>query len=271
MLPQEASVSRFFGYLGPSSPLDPIILKAPHSILAQARGSGPLHPGEICAHGFGFGWYAGDGGPCSYSSELPIWVDKNLSSLARGLESDIWLGAAFGTPPEDESVECSAPIHDEELLFLFDGRVPEFGYRLRPQMRDYLTTEIEAELRASDTRTFLFALLKHLLGGDEELGVEEAIAQVYELCRDWLGRFSADLSFLLSDGERLYAARLGINTEAPACYYTTDDETFPDSQVVASEPLTETDFWHPLPNDCVLILDPEQPPELLDLEAALGG
>lgn len=264
-------MSRFFGYLGPSSPLDQIVLKAPHSILAQARGAGSLHPGEICAHGFGFGWYAGDGGPCSYTSELPIWLDQNLPSLARGLESDIWLGAAFGAPAEDQSVECSAPVHDDELLFLFDGRVPDFGYLLRPQIRDFLATEIEAEMRGGDPRTHLFALLRHLLGGDEELSVEESVAQIYELCRDWLGRAGADLSFLLSDGERLYAARLGLNTQPPPCYYTTDDENFPEAQVVASEPLTETDFWHPLPNDCVLILDPEQPPELLDLEAALGN
>jgi glutamine amidotransferase len=263
-------MSQLFGYLGPSTTLDRLLLSTPNSVSAQARGTGALRPGEICAAGFGFGWYPTDGSPCGYRSALPIWLDENLPDLARGLESDIWLGAAFDARDTGGRDERPAPLHDDELLFLFEGLVPDFGYRARPRLREYLASEIEAEIVGGGAGEHLFALLRHLLAGDEELSVEEAIAQLYELCRDWLGRESADLSFLLSDGQRLYTARLGHHMEPAACYYTTDDEAFPEAQVVASKPLTESDFWHPLPEDCVLILDPEQPPELLDLEATPG-
>jgi glutamine amidotransferase len=263
-------VSRLFGYLGPPTALEHLLLGAPNAITIQARGASALQPGEICDNGFSFGWYAPGGGPCVFKSPLPIWLDDNLRGLARGLESDIWLGAAFAVGREEKYLLAPGAIHDDELLFLFEGWIPNFSHRIRPQLRDFLSAEAEADILGGGPREHLFALLQFLLAGDEELGVEEAIAQVFELCRDWLGREPADLSFLLSDGERLYAARLGANAEPPISYYTTDDEAFPEAQLLASEPLTDSDFWHPLPDNCVLILDPEQPPELMDLESAIG-
>jgi len=48
-------------------------------------------------------------------------------------------------------------------------------------------------------------------------------------------------------------------------YYTTDDETFPDARRLASEPLTESGIWQSVPEHQILILSPEEPPELLSL------
>ncbi|VAW79523.1 hypothetical protein MNBD_GAMMA13-168 [hydrothermal vent metagenome] len=70
---------------------------------------------------------------------------------------------------------------------------------------------------------------------------------------------------VVSDGERLYAVRHAIGDACPTLYYTTDDDAFPDGQLIASEPLTESGVWQSVPEHQILILDPEEPPELLSL------
>jgi glutamine amidotransferase len=69
----------------------------------------------------------------------------------------------------------------------------------------------------------------------------------------------------VSDGERLYAVRHALDDEPPTLYYTADDEAFPNAQLMASERLTESAFWQAVPEHHILILDPEEPPELLSL------
>ena len=76
---------------------------------------------------------------------------------------------------------------------------------------------------------------------------------------------AALLNIIVTDGIKLYAARHGINHECPSLYYTTDDELFPAGQVIASERLTEDDFWQPVPEHHLLIIEPDNPPELLAL------
>jgi glutamine amidotransferase len=55
------------------------------------------------------------------------------------------------------------------------------------------------------------------------------------------------LNFLLSDGERLYAYKLGIFE----LYWTARDGAL----VVASERITESDHWHHVQDDVLLVLD----------------
>ncbi len=262
-------MSRLFGYLGPNSTLERLLFSAPNAIANQARSGGDLLPGDLCTSGFSLGWYASDGSPCRFSSPMPIWLEPNLPDLARGLESDIWLGVAFPDEGGVDPGEQACAARDDEFLYLFHGQIPKFGYTIRSRLRDFLSVECEAGIIGGGPQEHLLALLHHLLASDEDLSIEEAIAQSYELCRNWLGEDRADLSFLLSDGERLFAARLAVNQEPSVSYYTTDDEHFSGAQVLASEPLTDSDFWHPLAENCMLILDPEQPAELLDLEPAL--
>jgi glutamine amidotransferase len=58
------------------------------------------------------------------------------------------------------------------------------------------------------------------------------------------------LNFLFSDGEKLYAYKLGVF----GLYWTSR----PNCLVVASEPLTETERWHTVQDDVLLVLDPRR-------------
>jgi glutamine amidotransferase len=251
---------RLAAYLGPYIRLDQFLLEPAHNLLLQAAGS--LFTGGSFASGFGLGWYSVDGDPAAYRQPWPIGWDTNLPHLARSLYSRLWLAAApIATAP---TIAHLQPLADDRLLFLHHGFVDDFP-TLRRLFRDFLEPGIEVAMQSNGVSDYLFALLRHLLHDDRELGIGQALQELAELLGDWLGERRALLNLLLADGHCLYVTRHAINMDCPPLYYTVDDEAFPEGQLVASARLTEADFWQPLPHHHALILDPEQPPELLVL------
>ncbi|HXH03455.1 MAG TPA: class II glutamine amidotransferase [Candidatus Competibacteraceae bacterium] len=244
---------RLAAYIGPELRLDQLLLTPPHSLLVQA------------ASGFGFGWYGEDGAPAVYLNPLPPWADVNLPHLARTLYSDLWLAQVHSaTPPHGNGFMNNQPFQDGELLFLHQGFLDDFR-SLRRTVRDFLDPAIEEEIHGNSASEHIFALLRHLLADDAELAIEDALAELFGLLGGWLEGRKALLNVVVSDGERLYAARHACNTDSPNLYYTIDDESFPEGQLIASERITDTEFWLPVPPSHLLILDPDAPPELLAL------
>jgi predicted glutamine amidotransferase len=94
---------------------------------------------------------------------------------------------------------------------------------------------------------YLFRLVMHHLDGSDPVdGLRYAMKATIE-------RFPfSSLSFLFSDGERLYAYRLGL------CELHWVAR--PSGQiVVASEPVTDDEKWHSVKQDVLLVLDPNEP------------
>jgi glutamine amidotransferase len=271
-------MSRVLAYLGPSITLSRLMLEPAHNLVEQARNPREMHHADLNADGFGFGWYAPDNGATVYRRRVPIWHDRNLPDLARSLESDLWTAAVLhhdgppgdgppGDGPPGDGRGGLQPLRDDDLLFVHDGKLPRFDREFRDTVVDFIGTDAAYGLNADAPADLLFAVLRTLFLSDENLGMEAVIGRLYEFVDDWVSEGSAQLNLLTSDGERLYVGRHAVRADCPTLYYTTDDDAFPDAQVVASEPLTDSDFWHPVPEGSVLILDPEEPPELIALEA----
>ena len=119
-----------------------------------------------------------------------------------------------------------------------------------------------ARIQGSTDSEYLFIILCQLMLEDKTADLPTAIQKLFRLVADWIDEQPALLNFVISDGERLYAARHGLNHESPSLYYTTDDELFPGGQVVASERFAENGYWQPVPEHHILVLDPNNPPEL---------
>lgn len=259
---------RLAAYLGPEIALEQFLLAPPRGLVTQAWRPREMTYGELNADGYGVGWYAPDDLPAVYVSPLPIWNDLNLPPLARSLVNDLWLAAVRkATPGHGVDRVNTQPFHDDDLLFLHNGFLTDFPTHARPRLREFLRDEIEASIGGTTDSEYLFALLRHLLADDEELTVEEALAESFSLLDDWTGEKPALLNVIVSDGERLYATRHALNDDCPSLYYTTDDEAFPGAQLVASERLTDAAFWQPVPEHHILILDPDEPPELIGLRS----
>ncbi len=257
---------RMAAYQGPPISLEQFALRPEHSLVEQAYMPKELTYAKINADGYGFGWYADDDQPAVYTSAMPIWSDANLPHLARSLQSDLWMGnvrsATTGIPVNRSNTQ---PFYDNELLFLHNGYLREFKPELRRNIYEALSPEIEAEIQGNTDSEYVFALLRQVLSNDDELSIDQALGELFALLEQWVDDREALLNVIVSDGEMLYASRHAMNHACPSLYYTTDDELFPNGQLIASERLTDSEFWQPVPEHHILVLDPEEPPDLLSL------
>lgn len=258
---------RLAAYLGPEIPLEQFLLRPEHSLVVQSWAPRELRYAKLNADGFGIGWYGPDDLPALYVNPMPIWSDANLDALGRSLVYDLWIASVrSATPGFASGAANTQPFAGDELLFTHNGYVGDFHRSVRLPLLERLDPDVTAGLRGNTDSEHLFALIRQLLAEDEELSLEAAMVEAMGLIATWCDGHEALLNLLITDGERVYALRHGHNHQSPSLYYTTDDEHFPEgAQLVASEPLTTAEFWQPVPDGHILILDPEQPPELLAL------
>ncbi len=259
------AMCRLSAYVGPEIRLDRILLAPSHGLLNQA-----LHPRELRfarfnADGYGFGWYDGDDKPATYVSAQPIWSDPNLAPLATSLCANVWLAhVRAATLPQSGGWHNNQPFRDDNLLFVHNGFLDDFG-PVKRCIREFLDPQIDDGITASTDSAYVFALLRHLLADDADLGIDEALVEVVGLLDDWIGTRRMLLNLAVTDGDRIYAIRHARNAECPSLYVTEDDEAFPDGQLLASEPMTDSEYWQPVSEHHLLILDPEHPPESIAL------
>ncbi len=257
---------RMAAYLGPEITLHPFLYAPPHGLVQQARAPQELRYATINADGFGFGWFDPAQRPASYVNPAPIWNDPNLPALAQSLLSPLWIGfvrsASDGMAVNHDNTQ---PFRDGELLFTHNGFLDQFNTYLRPAISAALLPDVAGAIRGNTDSEFLFALFRQILAEDNELALETALAELCARVDEWTDDHPALLNFIISEGSRLYAVRHACNDLCPSLYYTTDHDAFPGAQLIASEPFDDTGIWQPVPEHHILILDPDEPPELIEL------
>jgi predicted glutamine amidotransferase len=115
----------------------------------------------------------------------------------------------------------------------------------------------------TDSERLFRLVMHHLDANDATDGLRYAVRATIE-------RFPfSSLSFLFSDGEKLYAYRLGL------CELHWVARPNTGQLLVASEPATEDERWHAVKQDVLLVLDPREPDqphaERLVGDAVLAG
>ncbi len=257
---------RMAAYLGLEITLEDFLLNPPHSLRAQAWAPRELRYAQLNADGFGFGWFNADGQPSTYVNPAPIWNDPNLPNLAHSLYGDLWLGfVRSATAGSSVSHANTQPFSDSEILFVHNGFLQDFNARYHPAISADLSPEIATTIQGNTDSEYLFALLRQVLSDDSDMALETALAEICARVDDWSEGTTGLLNFLVSEGTRLYAVRHAVNDPCPSLYYCTDNERFPGAQLIASEPLDSSGIWQPVPEHHILILDPEEPPELIEL------
>lgn len=259
-------MSRFAAYLGPAVALETFLLTPEHSLVRQSWEREDLDRTPFKPDGFGIGWYDPEDRPATYRNLVPIWSDPNLRPLARTLHQPLWVGSVRSATPDSETgTGDTQPFASEQLLFMHSGFVTDFVMAARPRIRHWLRPEIEAEIHGRTDSEYLFAVLRQTLDGDPDLLPEDGLRQLCELVARWSPEGGSLLNLCVTDGFRIYAVRHALGEQCATLYYTTDDDLFPNGQIVASEPLTDSEFWRPVPAHHLLILDPDDPPALSPL------
>lgn len=258
---------RHVAYMGTELPLSEILFATPHGLAHQARTPQELIYAQVNADGFGFGWYGEANQALVYRRADPIWQDPNLGQLACNLYADIWLAAVrSATAGFGSDVVNTQPFALGDLLYSHNGFIEDFRPGIRRQIQNIIEPDVEAEIFGTTDSEFLFALMRQFLLDDADLNLEGAMIESFSTIESWLGRKRALLNVILTDGERLVASRHSFNDHCPSLYYTSDDDCFPEGAVViASEPLTDRERWRSVPENHILVVAANEPPELLAL------
>ena len=233
---------RLLGYLGSPILLDYLLYKPEHSLIVQSYQPREMTAGLLNADGFGVGWYhpQKDTDPFTYKNTLPIWSDINLPNLSRYIESGCII-ANVRSATSGQAVDLSNchPFQYDRLLFTHNGFIKNFRKTLYREVRDRLNNTAYQSINGTTDSEHIFALLIHELQATPNTTLETALHKtlitVSELAASYQVSFSA--SIIISDGHRLVASRFAYNTTTPSLYWLRDDPTFPNSVIIASEPL----------------------------------
>ncbi len=233
---------RLLGYLGSPILLDYLLNKPEHSLVVQSYQPREMTAGLLNADGFGIGWYhlSKDAEPFRYKNTLPIWSDVNLPSLSRYIESGcIIANVRSATPSLAVDLSNCHPFQYEKLLFTHNGFIQDFRKTLYREIRDRINNTAYQAINGTTDSEHIFALLINELQASPEINLETALHKTLinltELAASYQVSFSGNI--IISDGQRLIGSRFAHNTATPSLYWLRDDPTFPNSVIIASEPL----------------------------------
>lgn len=258
---------RLLGYLGPAIALDRLLYKPEHSLIVQAYDPKEMETALLNADGFGVGWYhATDTAepPYTYRSTAPIWSDINLPELSRYATSGCIAGYVRSATPgiavdlSNCQPFCSKGLPDisQRVLFLHNGYLENFRQTLYRPLRNLLADEVYRHIQGTTDSEHLFALILDYLAGAKEISFVDALADVLprvgRLARIEKSGFLCNI--LLTDGNRMVAARYAAGPKAASLYWLRDDPQFPNAVLIASEPLFPGN-WNCCPEQAIISVE----------------
>lgn len=247
---------RILAYLGSPVSLEPLLYQPEHSLIVQSYQPKEMLSGVVNADGFGIGWYdfQRDSEPFTYRNTLPIWNDVNLPSLSRYVESGCILGyVRSATPGQALDFSNCQPFKYQRLLFIHNGRIDKFHQTLYRPKRTKLSDEIYQYIRGTTDSEHIFAsLLNQWLanpGKSLEQALHTTLLMVAELAETHQTNVSANV--VISDGSSLIASRFSTQSPAPSLYWIVNERNFPQSVIIASEPLFAGN-WTSFPQNSII-------------------
>lgn len=247
---------RLLGYLGSPIQLDYLLYKPEHSLIVQSYQPQEMTSGVVNADGLGIGWYhpERDVHPFTYKSTLPIWNETNLPELSRYIQSGCVLGyVRSATAGQALDLSNSQPFRENRLLFIHNGYISNFRKTLYRPIRDRFSDQVYQSINGTTDSEHIFALLVNELQAFPDSPIEKVLhttlITLTALAQDHQVSFSANV--IISDGHHLVASRYAYGTSAPTLYWLRDDPMYPDSVIIASEPLFISN-WNSFPNNSIL-------------------
>ncbi|EKQ71036.1 TIGR03442 family protein [Leptolyngbyaceae cyanobacterium JSC-12] len=260
---------RLLAYLGAPIQLDRLIYKPEHSLIVQSYQPREMTSGVVNADGFGMGWYHSQWqtAPFTYKTIYPAWNDINLPSLSRYVESGCVLAnvRSATTGQSVDLVNCQ-PFQHGLILGVHNGFIDNFRRSLYRPIRERLSDSIYQSIQGSTDSEHLFALLVNELETTAQPSLTDALQQMLAVLEDLGNQYQTDFSanLIVSDGQQLVASRFASRSPVPTLYWLRDDGLFPDSVLIASEPLFEGN-WLAFANRSLLTVNADLTIETLYL------
>ncbi|WP_226782004.1 class II glutamine amidotransferase [Oceaniglobus trochenteri] len=224
---------RIAAYLGPTIPLENIIVRPTHSLLTQSQRATEAKL-AVNGDGFGIAWYLADVvRPGLYRDVLPAWADGNLVSLCRMVRSPLFLSHIRASTVGETSRANCHPFAYENWAFCHNGQVPHIN-RIRRRVESALPDALYHHRKGTTDSELLFLmLLAHGLDRDPVAAIDAMLADLGEDTPDGPVRMTC----VFSDGAALYAFRHASDGKCPSLYIS--DRLDNGGRAIASEPLED--------------------------------
>lgn len=250
---------RLLGYLGKSIQLDQILYKPEHSLIVQSYQPQEMTVGLLNADGFGVGWFHPQKSehPYIYKNILPIWSDLNLKEISRYAESNCIL-AYVRSATVGLAVDLSncQPFKCDHILFIHNGYIQNFRQTLYRPIRNSLDDRIYQLIKGTTDSEHIFAMILNEIQINPEISLDNAVtnalSKLTALAQKYQVYFSANM--IISTGTNLIATRYAHGKPAPSLYWLRDDLLYPESVVIASEPLF-AGGWNSFPEHSLISVE----------------
>jgi glutamine amidotransferase len=235
-----------------------------HSLYRQSWEPAEMENAVLNADGFGFGWVNPSRQTAIYTNTRPIWSDSNLSGLSESLFSSYWLAnVRSATPGQSISLDNTHPFKFGQILFTHNGYIENFNPDIRTRLHEILEPSIQSGIQGNTDSEFLFAILRQQLNHTPDIA--EAIQGMVSILTEMITDEKVLLNLIVGDGTRFYILRHAINGQCPTLYYSTEENEFPDSILIASEALTESGKWRTVPEHSCSTISDNSPPDFNSL------
>ena len=246
---------RLLGYLGKSIELDKILYEPEHSLIVQSYQPKEMEEALLNADGFGVGWYDDRkiADPYRYRNIQPIWSDLNLPNLSRYVRSQCVLSyVRSATPGLAVDLSNCQPFTRDRILFIHNGYIKNFRKTLYRSIRNCLADSTYELIQGTTDSEHIFALiidrLQHHESHNLQLALRDALSKLTYFANSEI-YFAANV--MVSDGKQLVASRYASRSPAPTLYWLKDDPNYPESVIVASEPLFNGN-WKSCPENSII-------------------
>ena len=247
---------RLLGYLGSTISLERILSDPPHSLIVQSYKPREMKEAILNADGFGIGWYHGtqQTDPFTYKNILPAWSDANLNSLSRYIESGRILAyVRSATPGQAVNFTNCQPFQFERMLFIHNGYIKEFRTSLYRLIRNRLRDPVYQAVEGTTDSEHIFGLLINELTSAAQPTITEALHTTLMILKELaeLAEVKALVNVIICDGQQMVASRFAVGGIPPSLYWLQNDPKFPQSVILASEPLFPGN-WHSCPEQSII-------------------
>jgi len=262
---------RLLAYSGPTVQLDKLIYHHDHSLIVQSYQPREMETAILNADGVGLGWYhpTQQTEPFVYRNTLPAWNDINLPHLCRYGESGMVLAyVRSATPGLAVDLHNCQPFTADRLCFVHNGYIEHFRQNLYRPIREALPDEIYRTIHGLTDSEHIFAMVRQCLA-DSPNNLTGALYRVLQKLSSAAAvhgiRVAANI--VISDGQQLVASRYDTTGKAPSLYWLQNHPLFPDSVLIASEPLFEAG-WSRCPQNTLVTVDASRDLDLQPLDFA---
>jgi glutamine amidotransferase len=249
---------RWLAYSGGPIFLDEALIEPEHSLIDQSLQS---HSGATTTNGdgFGIGWYGKRDTPGVYKDLRPAWNDDNLRSIARQIESHLFLAHVRATTGTAVQQSNCHPFHYQNWLFVHNGQIRGFN-RIKRELVLAVSPELYGEIiGTTDSEIMFYLALTFGMADDVAGGISRMVGFVEKVGQRNGIEHPMQMTLGISDGESLYAFRYSTERQTRTLYHTASVDAVrelapraerfsPDTRAIVSEPLSDlAAAWIPVP------------------------